>query len=148
MDEQVGRVRVDLGGLARPRVAGDDDAAPGARRADHLLGPHAGDGLAALQAPEVRALRDAERARRRGVEAPRPVVLDEGVAEGGRAVVDREGGDDVGAEPDLLVRLELGHPQREARAPEHGPHGLDQRVQPGRAVERRAAARGRAGRTS
>ena len=129
-------MRVDLGRLARPRVAGDHDPATGPRRADDLLGPHAGDLLPALQAPEVRPLRHAERARRGGVEAARPVVLDERVAVRRHAVLDREGGDEIAVEADLLVRLELDELERVARAPDHGAHRLEQRLQPGRPVER------------
>src|SRR3712207_8030237 len=64
------------GGLARARVAGDDDPPPGAARAHHLLRPHAAHLLPPLQAAEVGSFGDAERPRRIRVEAARPVVQD------------------------------------------------------------------------
>ena len=143
MHEHVGAVRVDLGGLERARVARDRDPAAGPDRADDLLGPHAGDLLPTLQAAEVRPLGHAERARRRGIEAAGAVVLDERVAVRGHAVVDREGRDDVAAEAHLLVRLELTQLERVAGASDHGPHRLDQREQPRRAVERSGRSRPR-----
>src|SRR5215208_16560 len=86
VDEEVGLVRVDLDGLARPRVAGDDDAAPRAGRADDLLGLHAVDLLPTLEPAERGALGDAERAGGVRVEAAGPVVLHERVPVRGRAV--------------------------------------------------------------
>ena len=92
------------------------DPPAGARLPHHLLGAHAVDGLAALQAAEVRPVGHAERPRGLDVEAPRPVVLDERVAVRLDAVVDRERRDQERAEADLLVRLELGELERVAGA--------------------------------
>ena len=63
VDEHVGAVRVDLDGLDGRGVARVDDPAAVPHRPDDLLGAHAVDGLAVLQAAEVGALGDAERAR-------------------------------------------------------------------------------------
>ncbi len=111
MHEDVGVRGVDLDALDRRGVAGVDDPATGAILPHDLLGRDAVDRLAALQAAEVRALGDPEGARGLDVEAPGPVVLDEGVAVGLDAVVDRERGDHEVAEADLLVVLELDHVQ-------------------------------------
>ena len=51
-------------------------------------------------------------------------------------MVDGERRDDVAAVAHLLVRLQLGQLERVAGAPDHRPHRLDQRAQPGRPVER------------
>ncbi len=59
------------GHLARGGVARDHHAAAAARLAEHLVGRHVPDRLAALQAPEVRPLLHAELARPRLVEAAR-----------------------------------------------------------------------------
>src|SRR4051812_31551324 len=131
--EQVGAVGVDLDRLHRGGVAGVDDPPARTVGPDDLLGPDAVDGLAALQAAEVRAFGDAQRACRLDVEAPRPVVLDERVAIGLDAVVDREGGDREVLPADLLVVLELDHVQRVPRAPDDRPqHLAEQRAQAGR----------------
>src|SRR3954468_13388576 len=53
VDEQVRAVGGDPDHVARRRVAREHDLAPRPLRPDDLLGPHAVDGLAALQAPEV-----------------------------------------------------------------------------------------------
>ena len=147
VDEHVGRVGVDLGRLARPRVARDDDPPPRPLRADDLLGLDAADLLAALEAAEVRPLRHAERPRGGRVEAAGAVVLHERVAVGGAAVLDRERGDEVAAEADLLVGLELLDAQRVARAAEHEAHRLDQRAQ-ARAARRATSSRSRARRSN
>src|SRR4051794_32237126 len=69
VDEDVGLVGDHLEHLRRARVAGDDDLAARPVGADDLLGRDAVDRLAALEAAEVRAGRDAEALRERGVEA-------------------------------------------------------------------------------
>src|SRR5215216_6198767 len=104
---QIGAVRVDLGRLVRAGVARDHDPAAGARRPENLLGPDAGDLLPALEPPELGPLGHPERPRGRGVEATGPVVLDERVAVGADAMVDRKRRDDVAPAPNLVVRLEL-----------------------------------------
>src|SRR2546423_75654 len=88
-------LRLDQRRLAAPRLP------------HHLLGPHAVDGLAALEAAVVRAGLDAQRAGGLHVEAPRPLLLDERVAVGLDAVLDRERGDRVRAERYLVVAAQL-----------------------------------------
>ena len=85
--EHVGAVGGDDERLARRGVAGEHELAPEPRRAHHLLGAHPADALAALQAAEVRARRDPELLRDRGVELPRPGLLDERVPERAAAAV-------------------------------------------------------------
>ena len=137
MDEHVGAVGEHLDRLARRRVAGEDD--PPARprpRPTTCSGRDAADGLAALEAAEVGALGDAEPPRGLGVEAARAVVLDERVAVGLDAVLDRERADRVAVEADLLVRLELDERQRIAASGRASGAAREQRLQPGRAVDR------------
>ena len=130
--EQVGAGRVDLDRLDGRGVAGVDDPAARAVLPHDLLGRDAVDGLSALQATEVRALGDAERACGLDVEAARPVVLDERVAVGLDAVVDRERRDHEVAEADLLVVLELDHVERIPGAPDdRSQRLLEERLRPG-----------------
>src|SRR5690606_4110478 len=94
--EEVGAHRRVDRRLARPRVPGDDDRAPRARRADEFAVPdHAPivdrDVLALVDAPPERPLGDAERTRVVGVEPPATLVLHEREAERRAvAVVDAE----------------------------------------------------------
>ena len=73
-------------------------------------------GLAGLEDPPLGARRHAERVGRGDVEASRPLVLDERVAERRDAVVEREGLDPVLAALELLARLEL-HERERIRQP-------------------------------
>src|SRR4051794_338472 len=77
VDEHVGVIGVDLGGLGRLGVAGVDDPAARTVLANDLVGVYAVDGLAPLEAPEVGARLDAQGLRGLDVEPARPVVLDE-----------------------------------------------------------------------
>ena len=69
------------------------------------------------------------------VEAARPLVLDEGVAVGVDAVLDRERRDQERAEADLGVRLEVGELERVAGAPDDGPQPGEQPLEAGRPVD-------------
>ena len=135
MDEHVGAVGEDLDGLARRRVAGDDDAAAGAGLPHHLVGRDVADGLAALQAAEVRPVVHAERPRGVDVEPPGPLVLDERVAVGLAAVLDRERRDEERVEADLGVGLEVDELERVAGAPDDRPQPGEQPLGAGRAVD-------------
>ncbi len=68
---------------------------PGRDCAHHVLGADRAGGavdlLPALQRREGRAFGDAEALRRLGVEAPGPLLLDQGVAVGAHAVLGFEG---------------------------------------------------------
>src|SRR5262249_52381610 len=114
VNEQVGALGVRADHVARGRVARDDDPAARALRSDDLFGPDAVDGLAALEAAEVRAERDAELGRELVVEAARARVLDDRVAERVGAVADVEGGDLVAVVLHALPRVELDDAERVA----------------------------------
>src|SRR5436190_16614108 len=120
--EDVGLVGDHLEHLRRARVARDDDLAARPVRADDLLGRDAVDRLTMLQAPEVRAGRDAEALRERGVEAPGPGGLDERVGERRAAMARVDGVDLVAVALDDLARLELDDVQRVAQPPVDDSH--------------------------
>ena len=80
---------------------------PGRVGSDDLLGMHAVDDLAPLQAAEVRALGHPQATGHLDVEAPRPRRLDERVAERRAAVADRVRDDLVAVALDRLAGLEL-----------------------------------------
>ena len=138
---------VDLDGLDRGRVAAVDDPAARPVRPHDLLGSDAVDGLAALQAAEVRPFGDAQPARRRDVEAARPVVLDERVAVGLDPVLDRERRDLEAVEADLGVRLELLD-RAAGRACGPSSAAASRKSAPARAGRRASAARSRARRSN
>src|SRR3954453_16334097 len=81
VDEHVGLVGGDGELARRPGIARDDDLATSPLRADDLLGAHAVDRLALLQAAEIGPGRHPEPRRDLGVEAPRPRVLDDDVGQ-------------------------------------------------------------------
>ena len=136
MDQQVGRVGGDRERLAGRGVAGDDDLAARARLADHLLGAHAGNGLAALQASEIGSGRDAQYRRELGVEASRPRVLDQHVAIGEHAVAHVDGVNLERVAADRLAGLEFDHLEREAELAVHAPHRAHQLGDAGGPVDR------------
>src|SRR3954452_23555773 len=141
VDEHVGAVRGDAHHLGRRGAPGEDDPPAGPRRADDLLGADAVDGLAALEAPEVGTERDAERGRELVAQAPRPIVLEDRVAEGLRAVAHVERADLVAVVADRLARLELDDAERVAETAVDEPHRAHGPGRAGGAVEgdRRAA---------
>ena len=133
--EQVGLEGHQPRHLAGRRVAGEDEAPPPSRLAHHLVGPHAADGLAVLQPPEVRPRGHAKRPGALGVEGTRARILDEGVAERGHAVVGRVGGDPVAVALELVVGLELDQLERERHPAHDRPQGCEQAAQPRRSVD-------------
>ena len=103
--------RLDDRGRGR-RVPAEHELATGPRRAEHLLRRHdrtVGERhrLSALEPPALRPVRDAELVRDLHVEAARPLVLDERVAERRHAVVDRERLERVAAPLEPRARVEL-----------------------------------------
>jgi hypothetical protein len=135
VDEHVGAMRRDDDGVGRRGVARDDDPAPGARLAHDLLGRHAGDRLPPLQAPEVGARRHAQPLRQLGVEATRPRVLEQRVAERGAAMAHGERDDLQVVAAHRLVGLEVADRQAVARAAVDRPQALEQRGRAGRPVD-------------
>src|SRR5205823_4327943 len=107
VDEHIGAVcsYPELGTWAG--VAGDGQLAPRTRSAHHLLGGHSGHGLASLQAAEIRAGTYAERRRGLRIKLPRPLVLEQDVSEGRRAVVHRHRRQVVSVPAQYLPRLQL-----------------------------------------
>ena len=125
----------------RRRVAGEDELAARSSRAEHLLRPHLatvreGDGLAALEDAALGAVRDAEPVRRLDVEASRAHVLDERVADGRDAVVDRERLQPVPVPLEARARLELDRLQRVGEPPEDAPERAQQVPKARRPVDR------------
>ncbi len=140
MDEQVG---VD-GGLEdrarRPGVAREDDPPPAPRLAEHVGGPHdraVGERhvLPALERAEERARRDAEPRRSLDVEAARPLLLDERVADRRGAVVDLNRLDRVVAALDPLAGAELDEPVRVRELAEDPRERAEEVLEPARAVD-------------
>ena len=112
VDEQLGAVGGGERRAAGCRVAGDDDPPPAPRLPYHL--PRAHDRsvrslhlLSALEPPEVGTVGDPEPRRRLGVEVTGPIVLDQRVAVGAGAVLDRIALDPVAVVLDRLTGLEL-----------------------------------------
>src|SRR3954468_6978327 len=132
VDEDVGAVGRDANHLAREAVPRDHNAPARPVGPDHLVGSHAVDRLAALEAPEVGAELDADLHRELVVEAPRPVLLDDRVAEGLRAVADVEGADLVAVVLDRLPRLELDDAERVAEPAVDDAHGAHELGRSGR----------------
>ena len=108
---------------------------PGPLGPDDLLGAHAVDDLAALQAAEVGAERDAEARGQLGVEAPGPGLLDDRVAERAAAVADVEGRHLVAVVGDAVAGLEVDDLERVAQAPVDDAHRAHERDGAGRAVD-------------
>ena len=135
VDEDVGLVRGDLEHLARRRVARQHDLAPRAIGAHDLLGMHAVDDLAALQASEVGPEGHAQARRQLGVEAARARLLDDRVAEGAAAVAHVERRHLVAVVGDLVAGLEIDDVERVAQAPVDDPHRAHERDGAGRAVD-------------
>ena len=131
MHEEI-RLSRDLEHLERgARIAGEDDLPARARGPEHLLGAHAAsvrklDGLPTLELSEEWALRDAERARRLEIEAARARVLDDAVAIGPDAVLDREGEDPVIAALERISRGELLQVDVIGELPEDAPQDAEE----------------------
>ena len=86
VDEQVGARARPRHARDGARVAGEDDRPPGPRRPEHLAGVIVAavrkrDGVAALERAALRPGRDAERVGSHDVEAARPRMLDQRVAD-------------------------------------------------------------------
>ena len=133
------------GGLAHrvrsASVAGEDDLAPGPRRAENLLGAHrraAGqlDALAALQATKKRPLGHTQTSSFVEAEAPWAPLLDECVAVRRHAVLDLERLDSVVAPTDPVSGAELDQRELVAEPAEHAPEDPEKIVEPGWAVHR------------
>ena len=136
MHEQVGLEGDQARHLAGRCVAGEHDAPAAPRLAHDLVGVDAVDGLALLEAAEVRPRLDAELASALGVERPRARVLDQRVAERADAVVGLVCGDPVAVALDLLVAgsssySSTGNPTR----PMIGRSAPNRRAQARRAVD-------------
>ena len=101
----------------------------GAARVDRHL-------LPGLQPSARRAVRDAQRIRRRNVEPPGPLGLGDQVPEGLGAVLDGESLDRVVAPLERLPRLELDERERIREPPEERLQPLEQLAQ-ARAARRR-----------
>ena len=111
---------------------------PGAGGAEHLVGAHRSPAggrhlAAALEHPEVGALRHAERAGRVDVERPRAVLLDEGEADRRDRVAGRERAqlEALAAPGDRhLALVDLLQLQDEGRPADHRPQHLHRRASP------------------
>ena len=112
VDEDVGAAGRLADHVAGRGVAGQDDAAARPRLPDHLLRADAGDGLARLQTAERGTGLDAEGLRERRIEAPGPLVLDQGVPERAAAVAHVERLDLVAVELDRVPGADVGDVQR------------------------------------
>ena len=139
VDEQLGAAGGLGRRLARRGVAGDDHGAAGARLPHHVLGAdRAGsplDLLAALQRGEGRAFRHAEPLRGIGVETTGPVLLDQRVAAGANAVLDREGAHLASLERDRVAGLQLDQFQLEPDPPDDPGQRLEQAAQAARPID-------------
>ena len=111
VDEELGAPRRLDRRLTGAGVAGDDDRPPGRDSPTTCSGPDRPGGalhpLASLQRGEGRAFPDAQPLGLLRVESARPLVLDQGVAEGPHAVLDRKGADLASLERDPVAGLEL-----------------------------------------
>jgi len=124
----------------RARIPGQDDLAPGPRRAQHLFGDNrtaAGHDhrLAGLQASEERPLGDAERAGGLDVKAPRPRILGEAVAVRGDAVLDCEGEDPEVAAVASFPRAQLAQIDLVRQLSEDPPQDREEVDESGRPVD-------------
>jgi putative nucleotidyltransferase with HDIG domain len=140
VDEDVRVLRSLEHGAGCPRVPGEDDLPPGPGWTEHLFRAHRGpigklDGLAALQPPEERPLRDAETLRLLEVEAAGARLLDERVPVRRQTVLDGERLDPVVLPHDALARLQLDEGQLVAEPPEDAPQDPEEIVEPRRAVD-------------
>ena len=138
--DQDGRALGGRGRLGtRRRVPRQDDAAAAPRLAHHVGRTHRAlaplDLLAALQGPERRPRIDAEPPRGLGIEAARPILLDERVAERPYAVADREGADLVAIVHHGLVVVELDQLERIARPADDPLDRLEELDEAARAVD-------------
>ena len=109
--QQLGLVGGHPGHLARRGVPGDHDLAAPAGLAHHLLGANLAvgprHGLAGLKPAEVGPGLDPQARRQLGVEAPRPLVLDQRVAVGANLMLDLEAADLVALMTNRLALVEL-----------------------------------------
>ncbi len=139
--EQVGMVRRLDDARRGCRVAGEHDLSAGPPRPEHRVGrDHAPVGerqrLASLEDAPLPPGWDADRIGGVHVEAPRPLVLDEGVADGGDAVVDGEGVDPILAPLERLPGLDLDERQRVRQPAEERAQLAEQVLEPLRPVHR------------
>ena len=109
--EQLGLMGGHPGHLARRGVPGDHDLAAAAGLAHDLLGANQAvaprHGLAGLKPAEVGAGLDPQARRQLGVEAPRPLVLDQRVAMGANLMLDPEAAHLVAVVANRLALVEL-----------------------------------------
>ena len=120
----------------RRSVAGEDDLAAGARRAEDLLGADRSsvgelDCLARLEAAEERPFRDAELPRGLDVEAAGPRQLDEGVAVRRDAVGDLDREDPVVAAVERVAVAELDQLDGVGQLPEDAAKPPEEVLSPG-----------------
>ena len=134
--EQLGLVGGHPGHLARRGVPGDHDLAAAARLAHHLLGANLAvaplHGLAGLKPAEVGAGLDPQARRQLGVEAPRPLVLDQRVAVGADLMLDLEAAHLVALVANRLALVELDQLDLVGDPAHDSVEGLEQAPQPGR----------------
>ncbi len=135
--EQLGLVGSHPGHLAGRGIPGDHDLAAPAWLAHHLLGANlavcARHGLAGLKPAEVGPGLDAQPRRQLGVEAPRPLVLDQRVAVGADLMLDREAAHLVALVANRGALVELDQLDLVRDPADDSAEGLEQRLQPGRA---------------
>ena len=140
MDQELGAAGGLDGRGAGRGVAGDDDGPARPRlphhvgRADRPVG--AGHGLATLEGGEVGAFGDPEPLRLLGVEAAGPLELDQRVAAGANAVLDRKRLDLAAIDVDPVPGLDLDQVEREAEAADEPAEGPEEVLEAGRAVDR------------
>ncbi len=111
VDQELGLVRRQRGHLAGSGVARHHHLSAAPHRSHHLLGldravwaPHR---LSRLEPAEIGAGTDAELLGERGIEPPRPLVLDQGVAVGANPMIHPERADLVPGVADRFPLLEL-----------------------------------------
>jgi putative nucleotidyltransferase with HDIG domain len=127
-------------GRGRTGIAGDHDAAPRARRAEHLFrSDNVPSGelhrLAALELPEQRSGRNAERHGSFHVESARAGRLGERIAVGRDAVLDREGKDAVVATVEDVSGPQLHEVDLVRELPEDPFEDAEELDEPRRAVD-------------